>query len=57
MDRNQYVENVTLSIGIASAAAEVSLEALLQRADLALYAAKRAGRNRVSASDSTKLTP
>lgn len=40
---------VTVSVGIASLRtdAEESLEALLQRADEALYAAKNAGRNRV----------
>jgi diguanylate cyclase len=51
VDRNQYVENLTLSIGVASAGKEASLEWLLQRADGALYAAKRSGRNRVSTSD------
>src|SRR5580658_3096356 len=36
IDRNQYVENLTLSIGVASAGKEASLEWLLQRADAAL---------------------
>jgi diguanylate cyclase len=53
VDRNQYVENLTLSIGVASAGKEASLEWLLQRADAALYAAKRSGRNRVSTGDPT----
>jgi diguanylate cyclase (GGDEF)-like protein len=38
---------VTLSIGIAVAEEGGSLERLMQRADTALYRAKRAGRNRV----------
>ena len=39
---------VTVSIGIASAALQTpGIETLLQRADQALYAAKRTGRNRV----------
>jgi diguanylate cyclase (GGDEF)-like protein len=38
---------VTVSIGLAVYAGEVSIEDLLQRADKALYAAKREGRNRL----------
>ena len=37
----------TISIGISPVTATVSLEHALQRADLALYDAKNAGRNRV----------
>jgi diguanylate cyclase (GGDEF)-like protein len=40
---------VTISVGVAQMQADESLEALLKRADLALYAAKDRGRNRVSA--------
>lgn len=38
---------VTVSIGLAVYAGEASIEDLLQRADKALYAAKREGRNRL----------
>lgn len=44
-------EALTVSIGIATATGRngtCSQEALLQRADKALYAAKQAGRNRVA---------
>ena len=39
---------VTVSIGVAEAAAD-GAEALMRRADVALYAAKRGGRNRIEA--------
>ena len=38
---------VTVSAGVAIAAADDTVEALLGRADMALYAAKHEGRNRV----------
>ena len=38
---------VTVSIGLATYAGEPNIEDLLQRADKALYAAKREGRNRL----------
>jgi diguanylate cyclase len=41
------IGQVTLSIGIAVATQGESLESLMERADAALYSAKRAGRNRV----------
>jgi diguanylate cyclase len=48
VDRNEYVGNVTLSVGVADTQTGDTLESLVERADAALYAAKRAGRNRVS---------
>jgi|SRR5579884_3026460 len=49
---------VTVSIGIAeTAAGEDGLEALLKRADDALYAAKNSGRNRVMAMPSEQEQP
>ncbi|MCS0503812.1 sensor domain-containing diguanylate cyclase [Ancylobacter mangrovi] len=39
---------LTASIGVATAAAPFDIDALLMRADQALYAAKRAGRDRVA---------
>ncbi len=42
--------DVTVSLGVAELLPEdESAEALLKRADLAVYAAKRRGRNRVEA--------
>ena len=38
---------VSISVGVAEAQEDVSLSHLLQRADAALYQAKRSGRNRV----------
>jgi len=40
-------DRITISIGIAAMSAEESDDALIRRADEALYAAKRGGRNRV----------
>jgi diguanylate cyclase len=47
-DRDQYIDNVTLSIGLAYEATGTSLTGLIQRADAALYNAKRGGRNRIA---------
>ncbi len=44
-------EPVTVSLGLAVRAAEESAEAWLERADAALYVAKRAGRNRLVTAD------
>jgi len=41
--------NLTISVGVAQMQGDESLESLLKRADLALYAAKDRGRNQVSA--------
>jgi diguanylate cyclase (GGDEF)-like protein len=43
---DREVAPVTVSIGIAHSHPQESLDALMERADKALYAAKRAGRNR-----------
>ncbi len=47
-DGNESIGQVTLSVGVAVAKAGDTMEALLERADAAMYAAKRAGRNKVS---------
>jgi diguanylate cyclase len=46
-DAEGTIGQVTLSIGIAIAKKDESLESLMERADAALYTAKRNGRNRV----------
>ncbi|MDZ5647530.1 diguanylate cyclase domain-containing protein [Nitrospirillum sp. BR 11828] len=45
---------VTISIGVAAALPPVTLKQLLDRADHGLYAAKRAGRDRVAAFAGTR---
>lgn len=52
-DGNESIGQVTLSVGVAIAQAGDTLEALLERADAAMYTAKRAGRNRVSLAGET----
>ena len=49
VSRHEFVNvgSVTVSIGVAEYSSGDSLESVLSRADKALYAAKRAGRNRV----------
>ena len=42
--------NVTLTLGVASLGPGETLEAVIGRADAALYAGKLAGRNRVTSS-------
>lgn len=48
---------VTVSVGVAEAQAHDELQALVKRADQALYAAKRSGRNRVFWHDGTLSHP
>ncbi len=52
-DGNESIGQVTLSVGVAIARSGDTLEALLERADAAMYTAKRAGRNRVSLAGET----
>lgn len=46
------VEQLTLSLGLASLAPAETIEQLIARADAALYTAKRGGRNRLAVSQS-----
>jgi diguanylate cyclase len=52
-DGSESIGQVTLSVGVAIARPGDTLETLLERADGAMYAAKRAGRNRVSLAGDT----
>jgi len=45
---NGQIGDITLSIGVSHAGRGASLEAMIQRADAALYSAKQSGRNCVS---------
>ncbi len=47
IDRDESVGNITVSVGVGSVKSGDTFERLLERADAALYAAKRAGRNKV----------
>jgi diguanylate cyclase len=47
----QDIENIPLSVGVAHGTSGDGLDDLIQRADAALYAAKRAGANRVFGHD------
>jgi len=52
-DGNESIGQVTLSVGVAIAQPGDTLEALLERADAAMYSAKRSGRNRISVANET----
>lgn len=54
-DSKEQPGSATLSIGVAAGRGDDTLETLLARADAALYAAKRAGRNRISVDASEPL--
>ena len=56
-DGNESIGQVTLSVGVAVAKPGDTLEALLERADAAMYTAKRAGRNRISVATDTAPRP
>jgi diguanylate cyclase len=43
----EHLGRVTMSIGVAALGQGDSAQTLIERADVCLYAAKRAGRNRV----------
>ncbi len=49
MDNGEYIGAVTVSVGVACYCPGESFEDFVQRADQVLYAAKKAGRNRVTA--------
>ena len=51
-DNDQGIGGVTISVGVATRAAGERFEALLERADQALYRSKSGGRNRVTLAES-----
>jgi diguanylate cyclase len=53
-NNNETVESVTISIGVAGYRSGETIEALIGRADAALYTSKTNGRNRVTAAAATE---
>jgi two-component system cell cycle response regulator len=54
---DDVVVNVTCSLGLAEWEIGDTIDGLLRRADMALYEAKRAGRNRVVTADTFSISP
>ncbi|MFN0040943.1 MAG: GGDEF domain-containing protein [Burkholderiales bacterium] len=52
VETGETVNNITVSLGVAAYVPGESFENFMRRADLALYASKTGGRNRVSVADS-----
>jgi diguanylate cyclase len=52
-DTDESIGNVTVSLGVATGAANELFEAVIARADRALYQSKTAGRNRVTLAERT----
>jgi diguanylate cyclase len=50
-DTDESIGNVTISVGLATGADNEAIEAMIARADRALYQSKSAGRNRVSVAE------
>ncbi|MNR22763.1 Response regulator PleD [compost metagenome] len=55
--RDAEIGSLTLSLGVAQFVPGETLDALIARADAALYDAKRSGRNRLSVSRKAQTTP
>jgi diguanylate cyclase (GGDEF)-like protein len=54
---NGQVAQISVSVGLARASAQLSVAQVLQHADTAMYVAKAQGKNRVQAFESTLLAP
>lgn len=53
-ERQEHIGGVTISVGVAAGEAGETLDALILRADEAMYAAKHAGRNQVCEASSSQ---